>query len=75
MSCAGFTYSVLPRMQVHDEVLWLRVPIANFALVAVRITAHLGLVESHIGRLVAGLRGHGHFTVGGLVARGITRTG
>lgn len=49
---------VLPGVQIHDQILWLRVAVPHLALVAVLVRGHLVRVEGQIRRLVAGLGGH-----------------
>lgn len=58
MSSWLVAYLVLPGVQIHDQILRLRVTVPHLALVAVLVRGHLVRVEGQIGRLVAGLGGH-----------------
>lgn len=65
------THTVLPGVQVHDQVLGLGVAVPDLALVAVWVSAHLGHLEAHVGRLVASLCGHRHLASPSLVVGGV----
>lgn len=54
------TYLVLPRVQVHNKILWLRVPVPHFALVAMLIYRLFVRGENRVWTFVPSLCRHGH---------------
>lgn len=69
-------------MEIHDEVSGFGVPVANFALVAVRVVGHFVLLEGQIWRLVTRLGGDRHLisaaataTAAGAATRATAGTG
>lgn len=49
------TYPIFPRMQIHDQILWLRIPVSNFALIAMFVHCHLIGIERMIRTFMARL--------------------
>lgn len=54
------SYRVFPGVQIHNQVLGLRVAIPHFAFVAVLVVGHFVQVVQQVGRFMASLGGNGY---------------
>lgn len=58
MECSMVIYLILPGVQKHDQILWFRVSVTNFAFVTMFINCHFVRFECEIWVVMAGLRCH-----------------
>lgn len=62
MNCAPHSYAsaylILPCVQIHDQILWFWISIANFAFVTMLINCHFIWIECEIGVFMTGLCRH-----------------